>query len=99
MFSELELYNLSLDYLGRLHLSFDLSLSSLPQYFTHLTSRVHIFIDSSSCSESQREAALLIGQFAATDSECKVNLIMCIANFHSDGSIKCLILLYSIYSY
>lgn len=28
--------------------------------------------DSSCCSESQREAALLLGQFAATDSDCKV---------------------------
>uniref|UniRef100_A0A3Q7H5S6 BTB domain-containing protein n=1 Tax=Solanum lycopersicum TaxID=4081 RepID=A0A3Q7H5S6_SOLLC len=28
---------------------------------------------SSSCPESQREAALLLGQFAATDSDCKVD--------------------------
>lgn len=28
---------------------------------------------SSCCSESQREAALLLGQFAATDSDCKVD--------------------------
>lgn len=28
---------------------------------------------SSCCSESQREAALLLGQFAATDSDCKVH--------------------------
>lgn len=33
--------------------------------------------DSSCCSESQREAALLIGQFATTDSDCKVfNLVL-----------------------
>nr|GMD22152.1 ARM REPEAT PROTEIN INTERACTING WITH ABF2-like [Ipomoea batatas] len=30
---------------------------------------------SSSCSESQREAALLLGQFAATDSDCKVHIV------------------------
>lgn len=30
--------------------------------------------NSSCCSESQREAALLLGQFAATDSDCKVNI-------------------------
>lgn len=29
--------------------------------------------DSSSCLESQREAALLLGQFAAADSDCKVD--------------------------
>lgn len=29
---------------------------------------------SSCCSESQREAALLLGQFAAADSDCKVYL-------------------------
>lgn len=29
--------------------------------------------DSSCCSDSQREAALLIGQFAAADSDCKVD--------------------------
>ncbi|RVW55548.1 ARM repeat protein interacting with ABF2 [Vitis vinifera] len=29
---------------------------------------------SSCCSESQREAALLLGQFAATDSDCKVHI-------------------------
>ncbi|OIV92598.1 hypothetical protein TanjilG_17949 [Lupinus angustifolius] len=29
---------------------------------------------SSCCSESQREAALLLGQFAATDSDCKVSI-------------------------
>lgn len=28
--------------------------------------------DSSCCSESQREAALLLGQFASADSDCKV---------------------------
>lgn len=28
---------------------------------------------SSCCFESQREAALLLGQFAATDSDCKVD--------------------------
>lgn len=31
------------------------------------------FGDSSSCSESKRESALLLGQFAATDSNCKVD--------------------------
>jgi hypothetical protein len=31
--------------------------------------------NSSFCSESQREAALLLGQFAATDSDCKVDYI------------------------
>ncbi|KAL2948565.1 hypothetical protein AAZX31_20G131300 [Glycine max] len=30
---------------------------------------------SSCCSESQREAALLLGQFAATDSDCKVHIV------------------------
>ncbi|KAH9573657.1 hypothetical protein CY35_01G012100 [Sphagnum magellanicum] len=30
---------------------------------------------SSRCQESQREAALLLGQFATTDPECKVNVI------------------------
>ncbi|KAJ6920466.1 hypothetical protein NC651_014146 [Populus alba x Populus x berolinensis] len=30
---------------------------------------------SSSCSESQREAALLLGQFAAADSDCKVHIV------------------------
>jgi hypothetical protein len=30
--------------------------------------------NSSRCSESQREAALLLGQFAATDSDCKVSI-------------------------
>ncbi|PPE01323.1 hypothetical protein GOBAR_DD01649 [Gossypium barbadense] len=30
---------------------------------------------SSSCLESQREAALLIGQFAAADSDCKVHIV------------------------
>ena len=30
---------------------------------------------SSCCSESQREAALLLGQFAAADSDCKVYLL------------------------
>ncbi|PPD74570.1 hypothetical protein GOBAR_DD28503 [Gossypium barbadense] len=29
----------------------------------------------SCCSESQREAALLLGQFAATDSDCKVHIV------------------------
>ncbi|KAL5995955.1 hypothetical protein ACLOJK_026028 [Asimina triloba] len=30
---------------------------------------------SSCCSESRREAALLLGQFAATDSDCKVHIV------------------------
>ena len=30
----------------------------------------------SCCSESQREAALLLGQFAATDSDCKVSITL-----------------------
>ncbi|KAG6582287.1 ARM REPEAT PROTEIN INTERACTING WITH ABF2, partial [Cucurbita argyrosperma subsp. sororia] len=30
---------------------------------------------SSCCSESQREAALLLGQFAATDSDCKIHIV------------------------
>lgn len=34
---------------------------------------------SSCCSESQREAALLLGQFAATDSDCKVDGIISIS--------------------
>jgi hypothetical protein len=29
---------------------------------------------SSKCQESQREAALLLGQFATTDPECKVQI-------------------------
>ncbi|KAH8972957.1 hypothetical protein BDL97_01G019200 [Sphagnum fallax] len=32
---------------------------------------------SSRCQESQREAALLLGQFATTDPECKVNIVQC----------------------
>ncbi|XP_057959324.1 ARM REPEAT PROTEIN INTERACTING WITH ABF2 isoform X1 [Malania oleifera] len=32
-------------------------------------------LSSSCCSESQREAALLLGQFAATDSDCKVHIV------------------------
>lgn len=39
-----------------------------------------MLIYSSCCPESQREAALLLGQFAAADSDCKVN----------DGSFFCL---------
>lgn len=31
------------------------------------------FNDRSNCTESQREAALLLGQFAAADSDCKVD--------------------------
>ncbi|KAG6382957.1 hypothetical protein SASPL_157310 [Salvia splendens] len=31
--------------------------------------------NSSCCSESQREAALLLGQLAATDSDCKVHIV------------------------
>jgi HEAT repeat protein len=30
---------------------------------------------SSKCQESQREAALLLGQFATTDPECKVHIV------------------------
>ncbi|KAG6509968.1 hypothetical protein ZIOFF_027976 [Zingiber officinale] len=30
---------------------------------------------SSCCTESQREAALLLGQFASADSECKVQIV------------------------
>ena len=33
-----------------------------------------VLCNSSCCSESQREAALLLGQFAATDSDCKVSM-------------------------
>jgi len=33
-----------------------------------------VSFNSSCCSESQREAALLLGQFAATDSDCKVSI-------------------------
>lgn len=36
---------------------------------------------SSCCSESQREAALLLGQFAATDSDCKVESCSCICTY------------------
>ncbi|KAK3021588.1 hypothetical protein RJ639_046295 [Escallonia herrerae] len=32
-------------------------------------------VSGSCCSESQREAALLLGQFAATDSDCKVHIV------------------------
>ncbi|KAI7736557.1 hypothetical protein M8C21_015790 [Ambrosia artemisiifolia] len=32
-------------------------------------------IEISSCSESQREAALLLGQFAAADTDCKVHIV------------------------
>jgi len=32
----------------------------------------NVSFNSSRCPESQREAALLLGQFAATDSDCKV---------------------------
>ncbi|KAK2363661.1 oxysterol-binding protein-related protein 3C [Trifolium repens] len=35
---------------------------------------VYDFNDSSCCLESQREAALLIGQFATTDSDCKIHI-------------------------
>ncbi|RXI02753.1 hypothetical protein DVH24_002831 [Malus domestica] len=38
-------------------------------------SLVHFFIDSSDCTESQREAALLLGQFAATDTDCKAHIV------------------------
>ncbi|CAN6693938.1 unnamed protein product [Malus baccata var. baccata] len=38
-------------------------------------SRVHFFIDSSDCTESPREAALLLGQFAATDTDCKAHIV------------------------
>lgn len=31
-----------------------------------------LFFFSSCCTESQREAALLLGQFASADSDCKV---------------------------
>lgn len=34
----------------------------------------NVSFNSSCCSESQREAALLLGQFAATDSDCKVSI-------------------------
>ncbi|XP_052211397.1 putative CCR4-associated factor 1 homolog 8 isoform X6 [Diospyros lotus] len=34
-----------------------------------------IGLPSSCCSESQRVAALLLGQFAATDSDCKVHIV------------------------
>ncbi|XVF37245.1 hypothetical protein REPUB_Repub19eG0129900 [Reevesia pubescens] len=34
----------------------------------------HWFVNSC-CSESQREAALLLGQFAATDSDCKIHIV------------------------
>ena len=37
---------------------------------------------SSRCQESQREAALLLGQFATTDPECKV---LCYLWWHSLG--------------
>lgn len=30
------------------------------------------FVISSTCTETQREAALLLGQFAAADTDCKV---------------------------
>ncbi|KAK1352728.1 hypothetical protein POM88_053159 [Heracleum sosnowskyi] len=33
---------------------------------------------SSCCSESQREAALLLGQFAATDTDCKMGIWICL---------------------
>nr|KAJ0186987.1 hypothetical protein LSAT_V11C900457750 [Lactuca sativa] len=32
-------------------------------------------LSSSTCSESQREAALLLGQFAAADTDCKVHIV------------------------
>ncbi|GAU23360.1 hypothetical protein TSUD_334070, partial [Trifolium subterraneum] len=35
---------------------------------------IYDFNDSSCCLESQREAALLIGQFATTDSDCKIHI-------------------------
>jgi len=34
----------------------------------------NVSFNSSRCPESQREAALLLGQFAATDSDCKVRI-------------------------
>ncbi|KAL3644467.1 hypothetical protein CASFOL_009647 [Castilleja foliolosa] len=37
--------------------------------------RENFLLLESSCSESQREAALLIGQFAATDSDCKLHIV------------------------
>lgn len=38
----------------------------------HWYLNVFYSVDSSPCLESQREAALLLGQFATADSDCKV---------------------------
>ncbi|KAK9067621.1 hypothetical protein SSX86_011732 [Deinandra increscens subsp. villosa] len=40
-----------------------------------LTDMVISFVTSSTCSESQREAALLLGQFAAADTDCKAHIV------------------------
>ncbi|KAF5941738.1 hypothetical protein HYC85_019380 [Camellia sinensis] len=43
--------------------------------YAFILSQVLALDNSSCCSESQREAALLLGQFAATDSDCKVHIV------------------------
>lgn len=43
--------------------------------YPHVSCGCLMSFSSSCCPESQREAALLLGQFAATDSDCKVQFI------------------------